>query len=374
MKVVPYSEIDPAIWNELCGISDDAWLFHDASWIDIESRYFWLGNHSFGLIESDKLVAVQPLYFVESGLGSWSERLLHSGFHRHAGLAMSPELPMSLVRSVRSEAMRHILSLGEKLDVDRIQLNSQNLAPINFTARREAVPYWVLDYGFHLGVAFGPGGVMPAPGMSTCNADQIVDLSVPEDELFSHLEESCRRAVRKAISSGLTFECHEGEGGATLYYEIAEMSAKRTGESLASRAYYEDIEQAFRNRGHCVVLFAKHENRRGAALFLLLGKGSAHFLGGASDPDYLSLRVNDFLHWSALVWCRNKGFTNYRFGPSFPEVPKDWPIAKVSRFKTKFGGRAFPVIQGSLFRHPEKYREIGIVQLDQLIGSMVGVS
>ncbi|MEO7728976.1 MAG: hypothetical protein ABIS45_17120, partial [Burkholderiales bacterium] len=42
-------------------------------------------------------------------------------------------------------------------------------------------------------------------------------------------------------------------------------------------------------------------------------------------------------------------------GPSFPEVPKDWPIARVSKFKTKFGARPFTTIQGSLFRHPDKY-------------------
>ena len=37
-------------------------------------------------------------------------------------------------------------------------------------------------------------------------------------------------------------------------------------------------------------------------------------------------------------------------------VDRRWAIAKVSRFKKKFGGRPYTIIQGSLFRHPEKYR------------------
>ena len=105
-----------------------------------------------------------------------------------------------------------------------------------------------------------------------------------------------------------------------------------------------------------------------AALWLLIHKGAAHFLGGVSDPAYLPMRVNDFLHWSAIVWANHQGLTHYRLGPVFPELPDDWPVARVSRFKGKFGGISYSTIQGSYFRHPEKYLETGRTQLSTLVG------
>ena len=56
-----------------------------------------------------------------------------------------------------------------------------------------------------------------------------------------------------------------------------------------------------------------------------------------------------------IAWGRQAGDRIYRLGPFFPEVPREWPIARVSAFKTKFGGRSIPLVYASLYRRPEKY-------------------
>jgi hypothetical protein len=153
------------------------------------------------------------------------------------------------------------------------------------------------------------------------------------------------------------------------YYALAELSAKRTGESLAPRGYYEDLWNVFAPQGRCCILFASAAEKKVAALFLLVEKEAAHFLAGVSDPDFLPMRVNDFMHWSAIVWAKNQGLQHYRLGPIFPELPDNWPVAKVSRFKSKFGGKPVPIIQGSRFRHPEKYIGIAQQQITALIAA-----
>jgi lipid II:glycine glycyltransferase (peptidoglycan interpeptide bridge formation enzyme) len=80
-----------------------------------------------------------------------------------------------------------------------------------------------------------------------------------------------------------------------------------------------------------------------------------HFLAGASDPEWLPLRVNDLIHWHTIKRANADGFEVYRLGPIFRTVPQDWPIARVSRFKAKWGAESVPVIQGSYFRRPERY-------------------
>ncbi len=137
----------------------------------------------------------------------------------------------------------------------------------------------------------------------------------------------------------------------------------RTGESLPAIDYYQSLYDLLAIEGKCRILFALSGEKFIGALFILLYKGAVSFMAGVSDPEYLPLRVNDFMHWSAIVWAKNQGYRYYRLGPIFPELPDDWPIAKVSRFKGKFGGRSVPIIQGSYFLRPEKYLDMAIQEL-----------
>ena len=362
MRAVPFGEVLPAQWDEVCEHSGAAWLFHRAAWIAIEGRFFGHRDLSFALEDHTGLIGVHPLYVSEVGIG-WLERLVHSGIHRHTGLALRDGLPQSTVRAARSESMRRVRESAAAEKADRIQLNAQNLAPDNLSAAREEIPFWVREYGFELGLNFSPAGMLPAPGLSTCCADQIVHLDPDEDELFASLDEGCRRAIRKAQKAGVQFELVDENSGLPDYLRLARVAATRTGETLPPDVYYQAIVDELGPARRCRILFARHDSRRVAALLLLLDKCAASYLGGVSDPDYLPLRVNDFLHWSALLWAKGGGVRVYRFGPAFPELPDSWPIVRVSRFKTKFGARSVTTIQGSFFLQPPKYEAAALAHV-----------
>ena len=232
MKVVAYSELKRDDWNRTCEASSQAWLFHRREWIEIEEKFFFARNYSFAIADGNCIAGVHPLYAADIPLTTGGkESLLHSGIHRHTGLALSPSLSSAETKAARSAAMHHIFDLAERLDADRIQLNSHNLAPENRSANRQEIPFWVEHHGFHLGLNFGPGGFVAAPGMSTCNADQLVELTGDPECLFSTLDESCRRAVRKAQKSGLKAKEGTDDSCVADYYRLAERSAERTGEA-----------------------------------------------------------------------------------------------------------------------------------------------
>lgn len=366
MRIVSFDHAEIKAWDALCDASNQAWLFHCADWVKIEAKYFFPENHSFAVYDGQSIVAVQPLYQARIGLGSWNEVLLHSGVHRHTGLALVDGLDANSIKTIQSLAMRHIDDIAISINADRIHLNSQNLAPYNLSPHRSEIPFWVMNHGYFLGLGIGPNGMVPAPGLATCCADQIISLSTCEATLFSQLEQACRRAVRKAQSAGIELIATD-EKSVASYYELAEISASRTGESLSPLLYYEDIWSALSDKGHCKIIYALSEGRKVAALWLLIYKGAAHFMGGVSDPTYLPMRVNDYLHWSSIVWAKHQGLMYYRLGPIFPELPDDWPVARVSKFKGKFGGEAYSTIQGSYFRHPEKYLETAKAQISTLL-------
>jgi len=360
VRLVDFSTADHDAWDALCDDSPDAWLFHRSAWIDMETRRFVSANLSFALELRGEIAGLCPLYLSDGSKGTGGERLLHSGIHRHTGLALRSNLAPSEARAARSAAMNRIFELAEQEDADRIQLNAHNLAPRNLGPNRSEIPFWVEEHGFDLGLAFGPNGMVPAPGLSTCGSDQIVDLTLTKEALFTNVDDkSGRWAIRKAKSFGLSFDTGRNEQCIDEYYALAGKSATRTGESLASREYYGELWQAFAGTGRCVVHFARQEQVPIAAAVLLVDKSAASYHAGVSDPDYLRMCGNDFVLWHSILWAKQSGRDAFRFGPWFPTVDRDWAIAKVSRFKKKFGGTPRTIIQGSWFRRPERYLAAG---------------
>lgn len=360
MKILNYGEIAREAWDSVATLSPHAWLTHMSAWVKIEERFFVNANLSFALIDRDKVVGIQPLFLSEGDGMAFGERLIHCGIHRHTGLALAADIGTSTKKAIRRAAMTEILALADLYDVDRVQLNCHNLAPVNRSADREEIPFWVRDFRFHLGIAFGPNGMTPCPGVSTVNADQLIDLAASEETLFGNLDD--RASIRQATKEGLEFEISGDQSALQHYMAIAKASARRTGEVLPPDEYYQSILEAFLPDGHVHIAFASKGAERLAGLILLTDKKAASFLAGVSLPQALQFRPNDFLHWNAILWAKRAGLDIYRFGPWFPEVPRDWPISKVSHFKTKFGSKSVPIIQGSLFRRPERY-------VQNLIGS-----
>ncbi len=359
MKIIPFAEVDPVDWNTVCDVSDAAWLYHRHQWVDIETAFFANQNLSFAVHDGRRVVGLLPLYFQEVGLTTFVERLMHSGLHRHTGLALRADLMPDALAAACTVAINHVKALAVALGCDRIQLNVQNAAPGNRRPGREEVPFWVREYGFHLGLYFCDGGFLPAPGLSTLCLDQIVDLRVPETELFSRLESGCRRAVRKGISQGLVLEPLTGEDAIDRYFALAQRSAVRTGEQLPDRTFYQAIARAFMPTS-CIVFMATDQGCDAAGIVVLLDKGCANFMAGASDPERLARRPNDFVHYSAMLWLKARGVQVYRLGPVFPELPFEAPISRVSRFKGKFGAPGLPIIQGSCFLKPDRYLDMAI--------------
>lgn len=362
MRIEAYADIPTARWDAGCDASGEAWFFHRHQWVAIEAATWTELNASFAIVDGRGVLGIAPLYALTSG----AERLVHSGLHRHAGLALRDDLSPGERRAARNVYMKQVFQFADTFGAHRVQLNAHNLSPAMRGPLREEIPFFVQDFGFHAGLAFGPTGIQAAPGMATCNADQIVDLALAEEVLFANLEEACRRAVRKAQKSGLAAREGTQESDVRAYYALAELSARRTGESLPPYDYYRRIWQMFGGCGHCRLLFAETGEQRLAALMLFADRGAITFAAGVAAPESLPLRANDFLHWEAIRMAKREGFSHYRLGPIFPEVPPFWPIARVSRFKRKFGGRSVPIVQGSFFLDPSRYLQQGIDLLTAL--------
>jgi hypothetical protein len=363
MRVVRFDDVPAADWDAFCDASPDAWLFHRSSWIRLEEALLGRRSHSFALIDGEGHVeACLPLYLLEVGLGPFTERLLAAGSPRIAGPAFRAPSPSARARGA---LMTELFRLATELSADRIQLAVNPLAPAALTPGLRRVPFWIQGHGFHAGLALSELGQAPAPGMATCQAEQLVELGRPLQEIFEAFETNGRQPIRKAERAGVTLERGTDTGLVEVFRGLAGLSAQRTGQS-SGNDLCGLVRERFAADGRCLIIIARHQGRPAAGVLLAIDKAGMSFMAGASDPTLMSLGVNDLVQWGAIQAGAELGLAYYRLGPWFPSLPRDWPISKVSRFKAKFASVAVELVCGSYFLRPGRYREIGAALLEKL--------
>ncbi len=365
MRVIPFVDIEPSVWNELCDSSDDAWLFHRHEWISLEVMRLGAINVSFAISRNDELVGLVPLLNSRVPIGPFVEKLFHMGLHRHAGVAIRDSSSILQGEEAERLSLTTCISLAHEGSADRLQLSVQNAAPRWRPGRPDAIPFWSMSGMVNFGIYSGPNGIMPFPFASTLALDQFYDLSVDPDTPGLGIASSARTAVRKALSHGLEVGVEQGPQALAHVLDLTAKSAARTGETVPDPAYFHTLLEGSCSSNVTALLARDNSSTVVGALLLATYKNVAHFLHGYSDPEMLQYRVNDLLHFKAIEWAGAAGMLFYRLGPFFPEVPADWPISKVSRFKTKFANASVPVRQGSVFLRREKYTDLGRLILAQ---------
>ena len=312
-----------------------------------------------------------PLYVSSLGLGPFVESLVHNGLHRHTGIVWESDLGAAETRSIQNIALRRVFEIAQRADADRIYLGEQNLTKESLSSARREVPFWVTELGFQMGNCFGPHGLIPGPGLASTVVDQIIVLTEAEEDLFASLSKTCRYTVRTASSAGLqVVDLTKDENCVPEYYRLAKLSAGRTGEAIPEVGYFETIRNLLLPNGMCSFIFSSLNGENIAAAILLHAKESAYYFAGVSDPSYLSHGVNDFLQWEMIKFLKKMDNSHYRLGPYFPGLPPEWPVAKVTRFKSKFGARSFSIIQGSKFLKPQRYAKLAQEYVAQLCSEL----
>lgn len=359
MKIVSSSEIAGSDWDQLCSMSRQGWIFHRKGWIELEAAQSHSENRSFAVVDNGRLVAASPLYVSSLGLGTFAELLVHNGLHRHTGIALATDLAGAEVKTIQRLCIRNIFEIAGSVSADRIYLGEQNLTQDSLSPARREIPFWVTDFGFQMGNSFGPSGVAPGPGLASTVIDQIVVLKEPEEKLFASLTKSSRYTVRKAAGEGFELvDLTNAENCISDYYRLAKLSGQRTGEAIAGIEYFEAIRKLLSPHGMCSFIFATLGGANAAAAIVLHEKDAAYYFAGVSDPQFLPRGVNDFLQWEAIKFVKRTGNSHYRLGPYFPGLPSEWPVSKVTRFKSKFGAQPFSIVQGSKFLKPERYAKL----------------
>jgi len=150
-----------------------------------------------------------------------------------------------------------------------------------------------------------------------------VDLRKSVDELWSSIVSNKRKNVRKAIKGGV--EVVEGHSREDLFsfYKMLVCSGERAGFSPSPLKEFEAIWELYRPKELAKIFLAKWSGQDVAGVFIVIHGNTVYALASGSLNEAWSARPNDLLHWKAMEWACERGFSHYNMGLVPQPIPTE---------------------------------------------------
>lgn len=190
------------------------------------------------------------------------------------------------------------------------------------------------------------------------------DLSKTEDELWSDIDESARRNIRKAERNGLTVRVGTTIEDVQTFYEMhVDIRKSKYGLLAQPIEFFENIHRVFSKENEIFVLLAEKDGLPLAGILFLKHEDSLYYKFNASrQTEY---RPNDLLVWSGIRFGKERGLKLLDFGISALDQPG------LVSFKKKFATEEEPVVQ--LTWTPQGYTNHQGGKVDELLARITEV-
>lgn len=346
MKIVNFKGVPTQDWDNFVSISNDAWLFHMQDWVKIEEKED-CRNYSFAVQSKGKnLLAIFPLYLYKKRYigGVLPEKIAYTG-HGRSGPALSPNLEENEKKVVLDFAFSYVDEIAKDSKITELNVRLPSLAP-SYSPSEKFITNPLVSYGLTDDVI----------------VEKVIDLSKTEDEIWNGMEARCRYDLRKHDKHDIMIRQAESLQEIKDYHKLHTETFKRTGAKIRPLRYFEDIWNAFHDKGYTTIFFAEKNNERIGSVIILSYKSCATYWAGVTKTRYRDLPVSTFLLWHAVRRAKEDGMRWFEVGPFFPNHPKDSKMYKIGKFKEQFGGQTRRLQEGTKIYSKEKYYLIKLIE------------
>jgi len=191
--------------------------------------------------------------------------------------------------------------------------------------------------------------IRPAPHRFTPECTLVLDLTQSEQDILAGMKPKGRYNIKVAQKNGVNIK--QGEKITDAVYELFCETGTRDRFNIHPKKYYELLINDFPGTELWV---AEYNNKPCATIIVITYNNVATYYYGASSYEYRALMSPYLLQWEAIRDAKARGCTSYDFlGVAPPHENRDdfaghnannknkiaHPLAGVTQFKTKFGGK-----------------------------------
>lgn len=162
----------------------------------------------------------------------------------------------------------------------------------------------------------------------------LVDLSIPEGELWANVHSKRKNEIRKALKEKVTFQALDFHETIDVSYSILEEVYNRAKLPLITKKLFISLFENLKGDTGLKVFNVVHESRIIGCMICLLYKNTIYDYYAGSFAEFYKKNPNDLLPWEVFRWAKINGFTIFDFGGAgHPDKPYG-----VRDYKKKFGG------------------------------------
>ncbi len=165
--------------------------------------------------------------------------------------------------------------------------------------------------------------------------DIHVDLTIPQEELWSKVNSKARNRYRCAAKKGTIFAIEDGEDALKECYNILKEVYARIKLPLPAFDYFLNLYKIFNSdKAKFIIFTAKYEGKIIGCLLALSFKDTIYGLYNGAHTEYYDKEPNSLLPWEIFLYGKSKGFKKFDWmGAGKPGIPYS-----VRDYKLKFGG------------------------------------
>jgi hypothetical protein len=199
----------------------------------------------------------------------------------------------------------------------------------------------IQDLGFTSGIPTWKNFVEPYTLM--------LDLTLPEDEILAQMKQKGRYNIKLAEKQGVSIEQSTSTEGLDEFMRLLSETLDRDGFSGNSRAYYAGLLASRTHPGEGLYLSRREGRVIAAAILVISGHQAIYYYGASTSDNELRKYMPAYLlQWRMIQIAKSLGCTQYDFLWIAPSDRENHPLAGVSDFKHKFGGKIFSLPSKSM--------------------------
>jgi hypothetical protein len=342
VQIVRYTDDLETPWSCLAAQSPDAWFWHTRAWLEFAvevGRDHFISDLSFVIVNDSAPAAICPV-ILEA----------REGYRRFSYLGEFIPFP----------AFAHDLT-----EIAHAKLLEVYVGELERLADEHDVAYTRVAVP-----ALSPGRFVPGPPMLNPLLEygffdlawqtQVIDLTLPESELWKGLRKGHRSDVKRAAGAAVVSFWDQAAMTTGKFSEYRELHERDAGRVTRSAHSFDLMEQWIRD-GTGVLVEAAIDGRPIAFALLVLFGAGAYYGSGCKDPDHASVPSSHLIQWESMRWLKLHGYRYYdigvqHFGPQLHHVPSDKEIG-IASFKRGFGGRTVPVLTAERFYSPALFEQ-----------------
>jgi lipid II:glycine glycyltransferase (peptidoglycan interpeptide bridge formation enzyme) len=164
--------------------------------------------------------------------------------------------------------------------------------------------------------------------------EYVVNLEEGAQKLWQRIDHNKRRNIKKAMKEGVEIVQSNSHEDLKTYYSMLQASAKRKDFSTYPPSWFEALWKTYKPELSKVFL-AYWKGKSVSGVHIVIQGKTVYALSAGSLPEGWEVRPNDILHWKAMEWACQNGYSKYDMGtvsePPPTEESSEWGLWRWKR-------------------------------------------